>query len=323
MTDRSSAALPPKAMREAIDWHLTLETADTDRWHAFVLWLEADADHRAAYDRVTQDDALLQSHPLAPAVPLASVPMRAPLRPARRRAWAAGLVALMAAGAATFVTLRPRAAPSRYAIESTARAGRSVQLADGTRITLNRATRLLLDRNDPRVAVLELGEATFAVHHDAAAPFEVTAAGQMIQDVGTVFDVVANGDRLSVGVAEGSVLYQPHGAAVVLKPGMTLRTRPGGPAELGRMDKTAIGGWRHGVLQFADAPLDDVVADVGRATGVAVRIAPSLAERRFSGVLRADRDPRDVVETLAALSGTTATQQRDGWLIAADSDAAR
>ena len=39
---------------QAIGWHLRQAELSSAEWHDFVLWLEADAAHAAAYDRVAQ-----------------------------------------------------------------------------------------------------------------------------------------------------------------------------------------------------------------------------------------------------------------------------
>lgn len=60
MTGRITTAPPDAVLAAAIDWHLALAEADGDRWHDFIVWLEADETHRAAYDRVSIDDALIE-----------------------------------------------------------------------------------------------------------------------------------------------------------------------------------------------------------------------------------------------------------------------
>ncbi|QHL90470.1 hypothetical protein GVO57_06010 [Sphingomonas changnyeongensis] len=76
-------------------------------------------------------------------------------------------------------------------------------LADGSRVDLNGGTRIALDRGNPRFARLERGEALFTIVHDEARPFEVHAGDAVLRDLGTVFDVVREPDRLRVAVAEG------------------------------------------------------------------------------------------------------------------------
>lgn len=314
---RSPTGYPAAALREAIDWHLALAEGDTDRWHEFVAWLEADEAHRAAYDRVSMDDALLDGR-RASSAPVA-MPVPAPrVRPAPRRIWAAGGIVALLAGATTLLALHHPSAPDRYRIESPASASRAITLADGSRIALNRGGRLLLDRADPRRVVLEQGEAMFQVRHDASSPFRVEVAGRTIEDVGTAFNVVADGARIEVAVAQGAVLYQPAGERVMLTPGMALRSPSPGAVELRRVAAASVGGWTSGRLEFDDVSIAEIARALGRSLGTPLRVAPSLGQRRISCVLRSDRGAEMAIRSLAALAGATATRQGDGWLLSTD-----
>jgi hypothetical protein len=53
-----------------------------------------------------------------------------------------------------------------------------------------------------------------------------------------------------------------------------------------------------------------------------ITLAPDLAERRFSGTLRSDRAPAQMIATFAALNGATARREGEGWLLTA-ADGAR
>jgi transmembrane sensor len=212
------------------------------------------------------------------------------------------------------------AATTAYTIEAAAGQGRTVTLDDGTRIKLNGGARVSLDHAAPRVATLDRGEALFTVHHDATDPFRVTAAGRTIEDVGTVFDVVAHDRGVRVAVAEGSVAFHAGDAAadgdrIVLTPGMALRSDRAGEAVLSRVDPAAIGGWQHGHLDFDDARLADVAEELRWSTGAAIRVAPALADTRFSGVLRSDRGAEDAARSLAALSGAHLIRTASGWTL--------
>jgi transmembrane sensor len=148
-----------------------------------------------------------------------------PVRRARR-GWAgvAGLALVLSATAVTTLMLsradRP-AASSRYAVETTGQTKRTVYLADGSKIDLNRDTRLLLDRADPRFAMLDHGQAYFTIRHDPSAPFKVDIGGVKLEDVGTAFDVIHERGRLDVAVAEGGVIFQPdRGSSLSLRVSM-------------------------------------------------------------------------------------------------------
>lgn len=303
-----------EALREAIDWHLRLDQADEASWHQFVRWLEADEVNREVYDRVALDDSLL-TRPLDPANDEPSAPAR---RPLYKMALAAGLAFAML-GAAGVTLFQQRSSEStRYAIETDRSAPRSIRLEDGSRIEINRDSRLILDRSDPRFAIVERGQATFHVRHDPRAPFRVESGSMVLQDIGTVFDVIRQGDRLDVAVAEGRVLFQPEREAIALKPGMTLAIRKSGPAMVGNVPAASVGEWQRNRIEFSNAALIDVAQDAGRTAGTSISVAPALARRRLSGTLRSDHGAAELVATLAALTGTRAYRVVGGWALAAD-----
>lgn len=308
------------ALREAIDWHLRLIDADTDLWHAFTDWLEADEAHVAAYERVALYDRLIEDHPVdtgAVAAFVASPPRPKGLRRPAVAMWGTGLAA-MAVGAIGLQTyLRPPAS-APYLITAPAEGGRSVTLADGTQIALNAGARLRLDRGQPRLAVLESGEALFHVRHDAAHPFRVEAAGRTIEDVGTVFDVATRGHSLRVAVAEGAVAFQSRTDHILLKPGMAIRAGDGEEVEMRHVDPAGVGGWRAGHVDFDDMRLADVVEQLRLSNGVAITVAPDVAEQRFSGVLRSDHGEDAMIASLAQLSGTRAARVGGGWTLEID-----
>jgi transmembrane sensor len=303
------------AMRQAIDWHIRLGQADGKVWHDFVAWLEADELHAEVYDRVALDDSLL-TRPLT--VADNDVDFAPP--PARRRAWAgvAGLALILSAMATGYLMSHQAdgaATGGRYAVETTGAAKRSVVLADGSRIDLNRDTKLVLDRADPRFAMLDHGQAYFTIRHNPSAPFRVDVGGMKLQDVGTAFDVIHEGGRLDVAVAQGGVIFQPDREAIALKPGMTLAIRSEGVAVVGRAAVESVGGWQHDRLEYRGAPLAEVAQDAARMTGAAIMVDKKLAKQRFWGTLRSDHGAEDLVTNLAALTGSKANRGVGGWVL--------
>ena len=142
---------------------------------------------------------------------------------------------------------------------------------------------MTFDRRDTRFAQLDAGEALFAVHHNAATPFELVAGAHRIRDVGTVFDVVSAPAMLRVAVAEGAVLVDPHTAAVTrwtcrtelvldARTGQAIRVSSTPAAAVG-MAYSMTGDWSH-----SDAPLSEIaLPDLSRTLGVAVSVDAAVA----------------------------------------------
>ena len=95
---------------------------------------------------------------------------------------------------------------------------------------------MVLDRENPRFAQLERGEALFTVIHDESRPFIVKTGGATLTDAGTAFNVVRNGDVTEVAVSEGLVIYDKGAEKVTLPVGHSLRAVDGRRAEAGRTD---------------------------------------------------------------------------------------
>ncbi|MGY2732839.1 FecR family protein [Sphingomonas sp. UYP23] len=304
----------------AVDWQLRQADMDDQAWHAFVAWLEADPAHARAFDAVALDMALLGDHPeIYPAEPLAA-PIDAPVAPRTPRrvwAWAGGGLAVAAAASLTlmFVPIGGSSA-SPYTVETKPGQRQDIALNDGTRIELNGASRLLLDHANPRIATLEWGEATFHVHHDAGAPFTVRSGGQVVQDVGTVFNVARDGKRLDVQVAEGSVLLQPNREAVALRAGAAATVQEDvGSITVSKIDVAKVGAWRSGAIAFAGEPFGRVASAVLRIDGVTLSIDASLSQRPFSGMVRLTGTAARDVPHLAALVGADWHHDGERWFI--------
>ncbi|MGI4732633.1 MAG: FecR family protein [Janthinobacterium lividum] len=309
-------------MEEAIAWHLRQRDMAEDGWEAFVAWLEASPANAAAYDVVASDDAVLAqalaSVPVAVATPAPrSLMAHAPNAPRRRWARIAGAGAIAATLAIVLLPLAGRGGARPYAIETRPGELRTLALADGTEVQLGGGSRLRLDHADPRVAVLDRGEALMRVRHDAAHPFTLRSGGVVIRDMGTVFDVTRAGTRLTVAVAEGSVVFQPAADAVTLTAGHRLafdedRAR----VTLGRVAPGDVGSWRQDRLAFTDEPLSAVADAIERRYGTRIVLAAGLSDRPFTGMIGLTGSVERDVPHLAALIGADWRHDRGQWTLA-------
>jgi len=303
------------ALRQAIDWHIRLADGDADLWHGFVDWLEADTAHAQAYDRVASDDGLLDDRGERPVrLAIVAAPPQANARRHKTMLWGAGMAAVLTGAISLAIHFRP-VADAPYSIEAPAGSSRQVILADGTRIIVHAKGRLRLDRAHPRLAAVEKGEALFQVRHDPANPFRVEAAGRVIEDLGTIFDVAAQGSELRVAIAQGSVSFNSGQNHILLKPGMAINASADDQIEIRHVDPGTVGAWRLGHVDFDDVALRDVARQVRLSSGISIAISPELASRRFSGVLRNDRGGDEIVRSLAQLSGTRAVRVAGGWML--------
>ncbi|MEG3088797.1 FecR family protein [Sphingomonas sp. PB4P5] len=312
----------PKLMTDAdatvLDWIVRVGDPAFDDWEAFQAWLEADPGHALRYHALSAEvDDMVTASAAAPAAiaPRIAVPIQpARARRPRRPLWIGGALAASLALTVGYVTLRETHEP--YVVETAPGALRTVALADGSRITLAGATRVVLDRRDARIAALDHGQALFQVRHDASDPFEVTVGGQKLVDIGTVFEVKRRLTETRIAVSEGAVDFGAHDGIVRLVAGQGLVARDGAAAVSGRVDPASVGAWRRGTLAYDGVPVSEVAADLSRSLGISVTADLSVAARPFYGTIVIAEIKRDP-SRMAAVLDLTARRNGTAWALTA------
>lgn len=244
-----------------------------------------------------------------------------------RRAWLASALAACAvlAVGGGFGWQHWRHAPT-YQLELATAAGetRTLDLPDGSTITLNINSKLTVRySNSRRQVVLAGGEAFFKVARDSARPFTVDAGASEVRVVGTAFNVRAGAAQTVVKVLEGRVEVRPERAAgrpqvYLLQPGNGVSIDQAG-RRVRAMAALAdtVGDWRGGQLHFRRTALADVAAELQTYLGQPVVVDGALAQQPISGVA-ATANPRAFLLALPALLPLRVQQQADGsWRIAA------
>jgi transmembrane sensor len=303
--------------QRALAWHLRLRNADADDWQEFTAWLAEDTAHNDAYEAVALrdeqfDEVLAQARFPEFAINAPSDAPDGQTAPPNRLRWLALAASVVLAVFLSVRFLAPGA--DVYAIETEPGETRTLALADGGTIVVNGGSHIVLDREDERTAELVSGEAHFTVMHDAADPFVVTIGESRLVDIGTVFNVVRQGEDLRVAVAEGAVRYEGQ-KSVELAAGQAMHRMADGRIEVTRQQVKGIGGWVDGTLIYHRAPLADVAADLTRTTGIAIDLAPGLEQRRFSGVIQTRGDPASLRDRVAAVLGLTVDANEAGWTV--------
>ena len=295
---------------EAVAWAVRTGDPGFADWDAFTAWLEQSPDHAAAYDRVTA--AVSDAAEGLATLPAAGNDDPAPHARISRR-WFGGAIAASLAALLVFGVWRGE---GTYVEQTAPGETRMIALEDGSRIDLAGGSKIELDRDDPRFARLDHGRALFTIRHDEANPFRLEAGEDSLVDAGTVFDVALDQENLSVSVGEGAVIFNPTRQAVRLAPGEALRSARGSDEYVKSTVAAAqVGEWTEGRLTFNDASLDEVAAELGRATGIAFRPATGATARLSGSIVIAPirEDPR----LAGALLGVSVRRQGDGWVIGA------
>jgi transmembrane sensor len=201
---------------------------------------------------------------------------------------------------------------------------RSVELDEGSVISLNARSSIRVDFSPTsRDIYLEDGQALFNVARHAGRPFRVHVNGNIVEAIGTEFNIHRGATRTDVAVLEGRVRVlteQDNAPAlqerVLLGEGQALSIGRAGtisaPTAANFADVTA---WRQRRLVFRGRPLGEIVEEFARYNRTPrIRVeGEALRQRRFDGVFDAD-DPETLV-TYLATDRTIALDRRGDVLI--------
>lgn len=310
----STRAVNPKDDREAALW------ADARRDKAW------SAEQQAALDRWLEGrpdrQDLLRRHEavLDDAAVIWATQRLAHARPApRRRAWTLGALAGagLAVVAGSILVLGGGLAPRGELIEGTRGAPKPIALADGSSIRLNGQSQVRVQLGEHERRLRLKGEGFFEVAPDKSRPFSVEVDGVRVTAVGTRFNVdqhqTAAGTVVEVEVFEGVVRVAGKGDPVHVRAGELARVS-GGIVQrtvLARPElETDVPPWAKGWLEFNEATLASVVADLERTTGVQVTLSdPALGRVLVSGRFAYD-DPENALAAMARLHGFRLTRQK-------------
>lgn len=234
-------------------------------------------------------------------------PARTP-RPLRRFAVAAMLLLMLSAGTAWY--LLPASPPAPLASEYATLVGeiRTIELTDGSTLSLNTDTRVVVLFDDHvRLIHLLRGEAVFEVASEPGRPFLVYAGRHAVRAVGTTFAMRTGGDDLDVKVLEGRIEVSsfevPLAVDTASLRAVEAQAEVRLPLDRGQrgifaasrlaaaevLSLSAAGleqslSWREGMLIFEGDPLDVVVSEIARYTPARIEIAdPTIRSLRFGG----------------------------------------
>lgn len=309
-----------RARDEAAAWYARMQGPITHREvTAFYAWRD-DVLNDAAYGQVEALGRGVRTHsgdPRLRAIGQAALSRPRPAKALRallqRRPapWIAGL-GLAAAALAGVVIL---AQPFGQTYRTTVGERRMVALADGSTIELNTDSQVRVRLSRERRAIsLDRGQALFAVAHDAARPFIVTAGDTAVRAVGTRFEVYRTGAAVRVILAEGQVSVTQANAPVptLMRAGTRLDVDGKAPARPVAIDVAAATGWTDGRLTFQDAPLAEAVAEINRYSRTKVVLGPGVpADERVNGIFDAGDTPAFAKGVAASLDLKT-TPRGDG-----------
>ncbi|MFM9952600.1 MAG: FecR family protein [Opitutaceae bacterium] len=286
------------------------------RAQAFAAWRAADPRHEAAVAETERAMEIIAEMPAVRAPLEARIAeVTQPVAPVvrwggfRPPVWAMGLAAALALAAGVWWLVPSRSVePQRY-VTAAARQ-QQIALKDGSVVNLNVSSEVSvrLTAKERRVT-LASGEAHFAVAHDTARPFIVTAAGVSVRAVGTAFSVRMGEAGVEVLVTEGKVEVTRDaaptgvGAAVsraVVPPqlvagqrALIAREASVANAPIERVSAEVLSAavrWHSEVMTFSDLPLREAVVLFNRRNETQlVLVDDKLGTQKIGGTFAADQ----------------------------------
>lgn len=293
------------ARRDSEDWSVADQVALNE-------WLRESTQHRVAYLRLEAAwDHAQRLQALAAGTARGTIPARGKWRVSPffpRRSTSAlddeinkraelrtqylvfAFTILLSLGVVFYLTLFSHRNDYRTPVGGTA----SIPLRDGSRVTLNTASKIRVALTKAERAVeLENGEAFFEVAKDSSRPFVVHAGDKRVVAVGTKFSVRREATDVSVVVTEGAVRIEsdsPNASgsgAALLEAGNVARASGSAAVQVEARavaDVEQALSWRSGYLSFDETTLADAVAEFNRYTSRKIYIGdPTVAALRING----------------------------------------
>ncbi len=300
--------MPPpneQALNAAVDWLVHREASEpsaADR-EAFQHWLDQDASHRGAWERVNS----------ALAAPLQTIrtlqpqtegqPVNAALQTlfkTRRRRVLRGALGVAGVTAASAFVAHRWAPLGQVMADLRTRTGerRAFTLADGTTVLLDARSAVNVRYVADVPSLQHKAGALIATRaFTGPAPLSIhTRHGQAQMDAGRLMSRV-HADRTDLVALEGLLHFQPLGLAQ-----SRLRTGEGASFSGGTLERLQgnvvdRAAWQQGMLAVDDWPLGDVVNAIQAYYPGFIRVAPSVSGLRVFGIFQLD--VQLLLETLA------------------------
>jgi transmembrane sensor len=295
----------------------------------FRRWLTEDPRHAAAFELATDAWQSSGNPPLSLVAPIPTPTLDSRTRTRVTLIGAAALTLTLAGLFYALADLTLATGPGEQ---------RSVDLADGTQVTLNANTRLRVTFSaEHRQLTLDKGEALFTVAHDNQRPFTVIIGDRQVESLGTTFDIrredtqrndftvtlidgrvaIANkSDRLPIATDTIPPLTAAP-TATLLNVGQRLHIASRAPDALDTPAIDKVTAWQRGQLIFDDTTLRDAANEFNRYGKRKLLIDPAVSNAiRVGGVFRLS-DPSSFAHAMANAHQLHITETIDSIKLAA------
>lgn len=178
-----------------------------------------------------------------------------------------------------------------------------VKLSDGSKITLNAATTLRYPESfaASKRELVELisGEIYGVIVHNAKAPLQIKAPGQLITDIGTEFNISAYPDEADARttLVEGAINVTAGSTTKILKPGLqTILTAD--KFTVAPADIEQVTAWKNGDFSFKGEHIDAIMRQLARWYNIEVRYEGKMTTEVFYGQITRKKNISEVLRML-------------------------
>jgi ferric-dicitrate binding protein FerR (iron transport regulator) len=184
----------------------------------------------------------------------------------------------------------------------------TLTLSDGTMVTLDAASSItypvVFKGKERRVQIT--GQAYFDVVHNASSPFHVEAKGQLIEDLGTAFNVNAYNDDpfIKITLVEGLVDVSNDMEKVSLVPGQQAMIKDGeSKMRVKVVNVEEVVAWKNGWFIFNQESLQNMMKQAGRWYDAEIVIDPAIANKKLGGNISRYKEISELLENLKLTGG--------------------
>ena len=178
--------------------------------------------------------------------------------------------------------------------------------ADGTKAWVNAETIIRYPEKfsgTERQVELLKGEAYFEVVHNDSKPFKVITHGQVVEDIGTHFNINAYDDEpaIKTTLLDGSVKVTEAGRNVVLKPGQqSIIKGSNSPIAVKEVDLDEAIAWKNNHFVFDNESIGNIMRQISRWYDVDVVYRGSMTGKEFAGSVSRFENVSEVLRKLEA-----------------------
>ncbi|WP_316817674.1 FecR family protein [Pedobacter nyackensis] len=177
-----------------------------------------------------------------------------------------------------------------------------ISLPDGTVVWLNSASTLKypVDFKGKERKVELSGEAYFEVSSNKKMPFRVISGSQVIEVLGTHFNVNSYKDdnNWETTLLEGSVRVSNLKNQSILKPGQQARIEKNEIISISEADIEEVMAWKNGYFKFHKEDIETIMKKVSRWYDVNVEFKGPISQEKFSGTISMTKNINQILEIL-------------------------